>query len=326
MNRVVLFKDFKKLGEALDNFDIESFSGKRYPLKLHMGEIGNKYYPKADFVKILVKELKERGGEPFLYDTTVFYKSIRRYKRGYEKVAKLHGFNSIGVDVVIDDTGEKVKVEGRDYEVGKHLYEATHVFALSHVKGHISAGFGGAIKNFGMGGVTKETKEMIHHGTRPVYNEEKCTYCGICAKVCPFNAIKVEDKKWIYNIKRCFGCGVCVENCRVGAIVHKEGSLSYLLACSAKACVGNKRAIYLNDVNRISKYCDCIPSSGPIVCKDVGYLLSNDIVAIDKASLDLINEIEKDIFKKLHNVDPENQVRYGEKIGLGCSEYELIEI
>jgi len=326
MKKVIYFRDIKKLDEALQNFDINSFSGKTFPLKLHMGEIGNKYYPKADFVKIVVDILKKHGGTPFLYDTTVAYPGLRHYKSGYQKVAKIHGFKKIGCDVVTDDTGEPVKVEGREYEVGDALYRSTHIFALSHVKGHIATGMGGAIKNFGMGGVTKETKRKIHHASRPLYQKDKCTFCGVCAEVCPFEAIQVNGNRWHWSKRKCFGCGVCVENCESKALANEDKDLPFLLACSAKACVDGKNVLYLNDVNRIAKSCDCDPLAGPIICPDIGFLLSDDIVAVDKASLDLVNKVKEDVFKKYNKVDPEKQIKYGEEIGLGSSSYQLIEI
>jgi uncharacterized Fe-S center protein len=326
MKKVVFFTDLKKLGEALDNFNIDVFSGKKYPLKLHMGETGNKYYTKADFVKKVIEKLKKRGGTPFLYDTTVAYPGLRHYKSGYQKLARMHGFKKLGCDVIIDDSGKKVKIEGRDYEVGDTLHNASHIFALSHVKGHIATGMGGAIKNFGMGGVTKETKRKIHHASRPVYQKDACTFCGVCAEVCPFEAIYLNNNKWRLSKRKCFGCGVCVENCKENAMTNEDKDFPFLLACAAKACVQNKNVIYFNDVNRIARSCDCDPFAGPVICPDIGYLVSDDIVAVDKASLDLINDVKKDVFIKYNKVDPEKQIKYGEEIGLGSSSYQLVEI
>ena len=194
------------------------------------------------------------------------------------------------------------------------------------MKGHIAKGFGGAIKNFGMGGVTKENKKSIHQSARPVYQKDKCTYCGVCAEVCPFEAITVTDKKWKLSKRKCFGCGVCVENCNAGGIKNEDNDFPYLLSCAAMACVKDKNVLYLNDVNRIAKSCDCDPFAGPVICPDIGYLLSDDIVAIDQASLDLVNDVKKDVFKEYNKVDPERQLKYGEEIGLGSTSYQLIEI
>jgi len=326
MKKVVFFNDENKVGEALENFDISSFEGKKYPFKLHMGEKNNKYFPRPETVGKVLKELLKKKGEPFLYDTTVAYNALRKSKRGYQKIAKMHGFTELGVDVVIDDKGINVNFENHDYCVGEALYKSNCVFAFSHVKGHIATGMGGAIKNLGMGGVTKKTKRQMHHASRPSYKKDKCTFCGVCAEVCPFDAIEVKKGKWKISMKKCFGCGVCVENCKEGAIVNQDRDLQYLLACATYASVKDKNVIYLNDVNRISKGCDCDPAAGPIICPDIGYLVSDDPVAIDKASLDLVHDIKPDIFEKENNVSPFKQIKYGEEIGLGSSKYKLIEI
>ena len=328
MSKVVFFTDENKIGEAFEYFNLKGFANKKIPFKLHMGEKGNKYFPRVETVQKVVRILKEKNIEPFLFDTTVAYHAKRHTKQGYYKLAKLHGFSkeNIGCDVVIDDKGVPVKIKGRDYEVAEHLHKSSHIFAFSHVKGHIATGFGGAIKNFGMGGVTKETKSSMHHGSRPVFQKDKCTYCGICAEVCPFNAITVKENMWKYNLNRCFGCGVCVENCKNQALEHKDAEIQYFLACAAKACLQDKNVFYFNDVNRIARGCDCDPGAGPIICPDIGYLVSDDIVAIDKASLDLIDEIKPGVFKKFNHVNPEKQILYCEELGLGSLKYELIEI
>jgi len=326
MKKVVFFTDEDKIGKALDNFDIKSFSDKEFPLKLHMGEIKNKYFPRPTFVKKVADELKNRDGKPFLYDTTVAYPGLRHTKSGYKKVAGIHGFTKIGYDVKIDDSGKNIEIEGRTYEVAEQIHNHTHIFALSHVKGHIATGMGGAIKNFGMGGVTKETKRTMHHASRPKYSKDKCTHCGICAEVCPFDALTVKENKWKLSKRKCFGCGVCVENCPEGGITNQDKDLQYLLACSALACVKDKNVIYLNEVRRISKGCDCDPFAGMPICPDIGLLVSDDPVAIDKASLDLVHDVKEGIFEKENKVNPYKQIEYGEDIGLGSGNYQLIEI
>jgi len=328
LKKVVFFTDLDNLCDALEKFNIQSFSEKRVPVKLHMGEIKNKYFPRPDFAKLIVDELRNVNADPYLLDTTVAYIGLRHSKLGYKKLARIHGFTKkkVGCDVVIDDLGVLVTVEDREYEVAEHIAESTHIFALSHVKGHIATGMGGAIKNFGMGGVTKETKTKMHHGSRPIRKEDACDYCGVCAEVCPFDAIKVKKNNWKQNMKSCFGCGVCVANCKRGAMTYDDADFQFVLACAAKACVQGKNVIYLNEVKRISRSCDCDPSAGPIICPDIGYLVSDDPVAIDKASLDLINDVKKDIFEKENNVRPLKQIKYGEEIGLGSSSYQLIEI
>jgi uncharacterized Fe-S center protein len=328
MRKVVFFTDLTKLDYALDNFNINSFAEKKVPVKLHMGEIKNKHFSKPDFVKKVIASIQKVKADPYLFDTTVAYPGLRHYVSGYQKVASIHGFSmkKIGCDVIIDDSGIVKNVENRDFEVAWHLANSTHVFAISHVKGHVATGMGGAIKNFGMGGITKETKRKLHHGSRPVYKKDMCTFCGVCAEVCPFDAIKIKGEKWKQSKRSCFGCGVCVENCDKDAMDYEDADIQFLLACAAKACVQDKNVIYLNELKRIAKNCDCDPFADPIICPDIGYLVSDDIVAVDKASIDLINNVKPDVFEKVNKINPLNQIKYGEDIGLGSSSYQLVEI
>jgi uncharacterized Fe-S center protein len=328
MTSVVFFTDQRQLPAALALFPLQGYEGKKVPIKLHMGEKGNPYFVKPELAQSVVQELKKVNADPFLLDTTVAYHGSRYTKTGYQNLATIHGFTlkNVGCEVVIDDSGVSTIVEGRSYEVADHLKQSTHIFALSHVKGHIQSGMGGAIKNFGMGGVTRETKMNIHRGSRPVYQKNSCTFCGVCAEVCPFDAIDVQKATWTHDKGECFGCGVCVENCTEGALRHRDAEMQFLLACSAKACVQEKTVLYLNEMKRIAKGCDCDPNAGPIICPDIGYLVSDDPVAIDKASLDLIHDVKENVFKKINKVDPMKQIKYGEEIGLGSSSYQLIEL
>jgi uncharacterized Fe-S center protein len=328
MKKVVFFTNKKKLGEALENFKIKSFSEKETPVKLHMGEKKNRHFLRPEFVKEVIDKIKEYGVKPFLFDTTVAYPGMRHTIKGYLELGKINGFSNekIGCNILIDDKGVTTTVEGRKYEVAEHLYNASYMIGLTHVKGHVATGFGGAIKNFGMGGVTKETKIRMHHGSRPLMFKDKCTYCGVCAEVCPFNALEVSDDNWKIAMNKCFGCGVCVENCNAGGISYKDENLQYVLSCAAMACIQGKNVIYINELKRIAKSCDCDPFADPIICPDIGYVVSDDIIAADKASLDLINDVKKDVFMKENHIDPIKQIDFGEKIGLGSKKYQLIEI
>jgi hypothetical protein len=117
-----------------------------------------------------------------------------------------------------------------------------------------------------------------------------------------------------------------VDACPSKALQYQDADLQFLLACSAKACVQGKNVLYLNELKRIAKGCDCDPNAGPIICPDIGYLVGDDPVAIDKASLDLINKVKENVFEKINKVNPLKQIKYGEQIGLGSASYELIEL
>jgi hypothetical protein len=330
MNTVVFFPNLDKLHEAFSYFNLDGFAGKRVPVKLHMGEMKNPHYSPPDFVRLVVNGFKQVGADPFLFDTTVAYPGLRYTIQGYEKVARLHGFSEkkIGCDVVIGDTGIPISLENRTFHVAEQLVGATHLVAISHGKGHIQTGFGGAIKNFGMGGVIRETKKQIHRGSKPVYTPDACTYCGVCAEMCPFDALTVtkHPEKWTQNTHACFGCGVCVDVCKDQALSHVDADLQYLIMLAAHACLQGKNALFINELKRMAKSCDCDPFPGPPIVPDIGYLIADDPVAIDKASLDLIDEVKPDIFQETNGIDPYKQIKYGETIGLGSASYQLIEL
>jgi len=328
VNKVYFFKDPNKIKDALQFIGLDDYSEKETLVKLHMGEVKNQFFIKPDFVKLIVGTLIRKSAKPFLYDTTVLYNSRRRYVEGYEKVAEMHGFTdeNIGCNVIIDDKGSPVEIEGNTYYVGNNLYKVENIVGISHFKGHIASGMGGTIKNFGMGGVTRESKKFMHHACKPVFDNGNCQYCGVCSEVCPFDAIEVKEDNWDINLDSCFGCGVCIENCKYDALKYVNDDLSYFLACATKACVENKKVLYINDVNRIARNCDCDPDSGPIICPDIGYFVSDDPVAVDAASLDSIHKLKPNVFQDINKVDPYKQIKFGEKIGLGSSSYELINL
>ncbi len=328
MNTVVFFQELEQLPQAAAFFKLDAFHHQTVPVKMHMGEPGNKYFSQPSLAKPMVQVLREAGATPFLTDTTAAYPGPRHTKEGYLAVAQRHGFTlqSVGCNVVIDDTGVPTTVEGRVFEVATQLHQAKAMVALSHVKGHIQTGMGGAIKNFGMGGVTKESKIALHHGSRPVYRKDMCTHCGVCAEACPFDAIKVKEESWSLAKGTCFGCGVCVNVCAQKALLYQDADLQFLLACSTKACVQGKTVLYLNEVKRIARGCDCDPGAGPIICPDVGYLLAMDPVAVDAASLDLVHKVKPDVFEKVSKISPWKQIKFGEEIGLGSSSYSLVEL
>jgi len=326
MGKVYFFTDIEKLPTALDLLNIRDFSGARVPVKLHMGEPGNRYYISPRIVKLTVAKLQEAGAEPFLFDTTVAYPSPRSKKKGYMQVADKHGFrkDKIGCDVIIGDKGIKVAEGGHSLEMAKEIYESSHLTVISHVKGHIQAGFGAAIKNLGMGGVTKKTKQSLHLMSIPRFLAEKCDLCGSCAEVCPCNAITVK-LRWRYDSVACAGCGKCVSACPSGALLHKVMDFQKALALSARACVSGKRVLCINAVVNITSNCDCDPNPGSIICPDIGYLASNEPAAIDKASLELIHQLKPGVFEETTQVDPAKQIQYAQEFGLDNS-YELVRL
>jgi len=326
MTEVHFFTEVEKLLTALDLLGIENFSGVRVPIKLHMGEPGNKYYISPSIVKLTVEKLQDIGAEPFLFDTTVAYPGPRSTRDGYKMVAYQHGFGEDKMDceVVIGDEGVEVVEGGHSFEVAKEMYESTHLVVMSHVKGHMGAGFGGAIKNLGMGGVTKATKLKIHLMGKPRLSAEQCDLCGSCAEVCHCHAITV-DSDWRYDSTACEGCGKCVAACSTGALSYEVMDFQKGLALAARACIWGKRVLYINTLVNIARSCDCDPRPSPIICPDIGYLASNELAAIDRASMELINEVKPGVFEEMNRIDPARQVRYVQEIGFADT-YELVRL
>jgi uncharacterized Fe-S center protein len=271
MQKLKLIKDLGKLEETLREQIKDIFSrGDRVAVKLHMGEIRNKYYLKTPIIKRIVNVLNESELKPFLFDSVVLYPGERDTVKKYYRTAKEHGFTEeeIGCPIVISDTGIDVKTRDMVVNVCKELAEADGLLVISHVKGHCCFGFGGAIKNLGMGGVTPESKKEIHAGGQA----------------------ETDD----------------------------------LLAQGAQAVLNNfNKVFYVNFLINISKNCDCDNNAGPIIAEDIGILFGEDIVAVDKASVDLVNKQKQGIFEELHDHDPYSQIHYARELGLGEEEYDI---
>ncbi len=330
VNKVFFSEDennfLKKLKSELKGY----FSGK-VAVKLHMGEPGNKYFLKPTFVEKIVKVLKEAGVEPFLFDSPVVYNSTRNSVKGYLEVVKDHGFDKLGCPVIISDDSvkEEIVVDGKKivFQVCKILVEADGVLVLSHVKGHLCSGFGASIKNIGMGALSKKSKGMIHDGGMPVY-VSGCTLCGICAENCPTNNIRYDKGRPFFDKNWCCGCSNCVVVCPKKAIKAKTTIFNNLLAAGALAALKNfKKTFFVNVVKDMAKLCDCEADAGPIIVPDIGYLMSKDLVSVDKAAYDLIAErAGEDVFKGIHHVSSLFHIASLVKLAKIPFDYSIVKI
>ena len=329
-------KGFDNVSKALADCGIQEFSGKDVLLKLHMGEKGNKFYIRPPIIKRFVDALLDIGAKPFLYDTAVKYEGGRNTPEKYMATAKEHGFDKIGCPVVAGKVGNRQRqregghgtTDTKEYgfEVANEVCEAEDILSVAHGKGHMMSGFGGSIKAFGMGGVSKETKGFIHAAGAPALGApEACKACGICMKECPMGAIIVDEGTgWEIDTGKCFACQRCVKTCPSHALIWKGEQFDLMLAAGGRACFleskenKRKRAVFVNIVVDVAKRCDCASEAGPIISPDVGILISSDPVAIDMASIDLIEEAMGKSMKDVQAVDPRAHVLFAEKLGWGA--------
>lgn len=329
---------FLKATGAFDHVKERNFLA----IKIHFGEDGNEGYIKPDYVLPVVKIVKEKTAYPFLTDASTIYVGKRSDAYHHLLIANKHGFSieKCGCPIVIAD-GMRGNAE-RKIEVNlkyfKNVYIANEVcnadsfIFMSHFKGHEITGFGGALKNIGMGCGSKAGKYAMHHSSKPLVRHELCMGCGICVKNCYQKALYLVNKKIVMDKLKCTGCGQCMVSCalKVFKLNWNEDSVTVQekIVEYAVGVLKNKNGIYINFLNHISKYCDCFGLEKNIpLMYDVGIIAGVDPVAVDQASYDVVNKaFSKNFFKDLYpEIDPTIQLSYAEKLGLGSRNYVLIE-
>lgn len=302
------------------------------PLKVHFGEKGNTTFIGSDKFKGIYNFLNKKTIESSYIETNVLYKGERMTSEKHMKLAKEHGFTEYPIIIADGEHGEKyeeVEINQKNYnkcKIGKEILRYNQMIVVSHFKGHILAGFGGAVKQLAMGCASRGGKLAQHDNSKLVINPLKCKACHICEKECPVDAISVIKKAKIDKDK-CIGCASCMAVCPYGAIFNtwlgvKDGNFYERLAEYALAASLNKNNIYITFALNITKLCDCEGHAMKPITNDIGVFASLDPIAIDKACIDMANSSHgSQIFHKgLHTLE------YGSKIGLGSLEYELIEL
>lgn len=329
MNTPVYYlKDLTRLGEVaeklLPNFFIPTGD---LLIKIHFGEPGNQTAFFPEDVESLVKVFKTQGLALTFIDTPVAYHSPRNSVQGYEKVAKERGWEALG-RVIISNQYKDVPMKSFKVEVCKELTEAKNVLVISHVKGHYCAGFGGAIKNLAMGGVSKQSKADQHGLGKPEFKSE-CSGCGLCVDLCPAKAMKMVDGKAKISLLECWGCSICELNCPNGCLKPQTAFFDDLLGQAAAAVLKNlpEKTYYINIIKNVTRHCDCEKDPKEIISSDIGALFSEDALAIDKASIDLINKKNgRDVFNEANHKDPCLQISYAAQYMGHKGDYELKEI
>ena len=354
----------KKLERLMRRAGIETidFQDKFAAIKIHFGEPGNLSYLRPNFAKTVADVVKSLGGKPFLTDCNTLYVGRRKNALDHLEAAYENGFSpfSTGCHVIIADglkgTDEvEVPVEGGEYvksaKIGRAIMDADVYIALSHFKGHESTGFGGAIKNTGMGCGSRAGKMEMHCAGKPTVDKDQCKSCHMCEKNCAHGAISFdENKKASIDHNRCVGCGRCLGACNFDAIYNGNYAANDELNCRmaeySKAVVDGRPAFYINIVNQVSPYCDCHGENDTAIIPDVGMFASFDPVALDVACADACNKMPVipgsllddhmhaegacDHHDHFTNVSPNTNwktcMEHAEKIGLGSAEYELITV
>ena len=337
-------KVIQKLKKLLDTCGCFGFikAGELVAVKMTFGEDGNKYFIGPEYTKVVTDKIAESGGAAFLTDANVLYKGKRTNAVDHLNVARKHGFFDCGVPVIIAD-GLRSKNYGKitvnrkhfkDVNIARDILDADSLVVFSHFTGHMQTGFGATIKNIGMGSASRSGKQMQHSHVKPEVTPDKCTFCKSCFEVCPVSAIVEKDTKAFVKKEVCIGCAECVATCKFSAIgitwEESDEILQEKMAEYALGALKNKvnKAAFINIAIRIPKECDCWGASNAIIAKDTGLFASLDPVALDKATVDKVIEVQgSDAFKKVHpSTDWRRQLEYAAKIGLGSLEYELIEI
>ncbi|MDP6156368.1 MAG: DUF362 domain-containing protein [Candidatus Thermoplasmatota archaeon] len=306
---------------------------RKIPLKVHFGEKGNITYISADNYDGIIDYLEEQTITTFYTDTNVLYAGERMTRDKHRKLAKDHGFTRVPVEIADGDHGNDFKevfIDKKHFKsckVGKLVGEYDQLLIIAHFKGHMLSGFGGAVKQLGMGCAARGGKLTMHHSSKPKIIRRKCNNCGSCAENCPADAIYVKGKAHKIDLDKCVGCASCIAVCRYKAAKVRWTSINLFKAFGEKlaeyafAAQKDKSNIYMTFAFNITRGCDCMGKKMKVIMPDLGMLASTDPVAIDKACLDLIDErARKKKFEGRHMLE------YAEGIGLGSRKYELVKL
>jgi len=346
----------KKAG--IENID---FKNQFVAIKLHFGEPGNLAYIRPNYVARMANLLRSLGAKPFLTDSNTLYSGGRSNAVDHIRSAMENGFNPISAqcDIIIADglkgtNYKEIPIDGeycKAPKIGSAVVDADIIISMNHFKGHEQTGFGGVLKNLGMGCASVGGKLELHSASQPIINKDNCIGCNICVKYCAHDAVHLnrEEKKAEIDYDTCVGCGQCVALCQYSAAVLGEDDtserLNYKIAEYTKAVLNDKPHFHISFIMNVSPECDCWNHNDAPLIPDLGIAASFDPVALDKACTDLViaapilqnNKLTdlhphehlegKDKFCLVHpDTEWKKGLEYAEKIGLGNQEYELISV
>ncbi len=350
---------FDKTGRLLHSCGLKErvVPGDLTAVKLHFGERGNHSFVRPVFIRRVVEEIKGCGGKPFLTDSSTLYPGSRKEAVSALTCAVENGFAFavVGAPLIMCDglrghTAVEVPIEGelfRSVPIGAEIAEADALVVVSHFKCHELTGFGGALKNLGMGCASRSGKMQQHSTVAPEVAEEVCNGCGVCLASCVHGAIAVLEGKATIDPELCAGCGRCVSVCLNKAIkVQWNESAPLVMRKMAEFALGAVRgkeakAVYLNFITQVSPACDCYGHADAPIVNDIGICAATDPVALDQACADLVNaapgnrdtalksgfEPGGDKFRGVSpDIDWEVQLEHAEKVGVGSRSYQLVRI
>jgi len=302
---------------------------KEVPLKVHFGEKGNTTFLSAKCYEPTIQYLKEMGVSPSYIETNVLYRGSRTTTDKHLDTAKAHGFSQIPIIIADGDLGtayDEIDIPGeyiKKCKIGKAYGKFNQFIVMSHFKGHIQAGFGGALKQLAMGFASRSGKLEQHAGITPTVSAKKCISCGICIEKCDFDAIEMITTA-VIDPDKCVGCAGCIAVCPEGAIRNSWSGSNFLekLAEYALGAAKDKDIIYISFISNVTEECDCTGIHMKPIADNIGLLASKDPVALDTACLDLLQQSSR---KKLFE-NGRVSLKHAEKIGLGTMAYELISL
>lgn len=342
-------------------FEDIDFSDRFTAIKMHFGEYGNLAFLRPNYAKVVADYVKEMGGRPFLTDCNTLYVGSRKNALDHLDTACLNGFTPMqtGCQVIIADglrgTDEAIVPVNGEYikeaKIGKAIMDADIFISLSHFKGHEMAGFGGAIKNIGMGCGSRAGKKDQHCDGKPSVDPSLCIGCGACTRICAHEGPSITNKVASIDHNKCVGCGRCIAICPKDAIEADFDSsikmLNYKMAEYALAVCQDRPTFHISLICDVSPNCDCHSENDIPIIPNIGMLASFDPVALDQCCVDLCNNapvnsgsilaenLEKhghedhdhEHFHMTHpDTDWKNCLEHAEKIGLGQRAYEMITI
>ncbi|MBM3294709.1 MAG: DUF362 domain-containing protein [Candidatus Aminicenantes bacterium] len=313
-------------------------------LKIHFGEKGNTGFIRSAWLRGPAEEIQKKTMRAFLTDSNTLYVGERSNSVDHIRLAWSHGFRPeiVGLPVIIADGlvgRDKGEAEGRagrvkSAKIAGAILASDALLVLTHVTGHVQTGIGAAIKNLGMGCASRAGKLDQHSVVHPRVSPKRCRDCGLCLEYCPAGAILRAEGRVLIDGKTCLGCGECMVACKYGAIKvawdddtrriqEKVAEYAFLV----KRHFGAKAGC-LNFLLKVTKDCDCMAKDQPRLVEDIGILASDDPVAVDQASADLVLQKSggRDVFRAGYDIDWSVQLSRGQALGLGSRAYDLVEL